>query len=304
MGDIPKYLEVEPLRRLPEEGRELIGKEVWLFWKRDGEQTRVTMDNEHKLIIAGHNLDEATEDVVRQIGLIDGLKDKLTKLLLQWDDLVLYGELVRAGNGPTKIEAIRPKASWVLFDARHTFLNDLFMQHGNLIRMAQLYGLETAPLYKMFTPHTMEELLTELEQAKVWCRMNRIEGVVGKSFSENGEMIVFKSKIERSEIPKELFTEEELRPKRKEPEGPQLPPMPEEKVLRALQHAWDQFVETIGDKAPELVEQYWKGRRAIAIPLIVKQLKLEADEHGFSVPRNAYQLYLETSIEKLRGDKV
>ena len=61
-----KYYELEPIRRLRNEGRELIGKTLTLTEKRDGENVSVWLDEKGEVKFSSHNLCEASEDIVNR----------------------------------------------------------------------------------------------------------------------------------------------------------------------------------------------------------------------------------------------
>jgi hypothetical protein len=67
--------------------------------------------------------------------------------------------------------------------------------------------------------------------------------------------------------------------------------MPEEKIIRALQHAWDEINDEIK----------WKDR-SIAMPIIAKHISTEAREHNYNPPHNFYQYYLNTPLEKIKAN--
>jgi len=67
--------------------------------------------------------------------------------------------------------------------------------------------------------------------------------------------------------------------------------MPEDRVYRALQHAFD-----------EVGEENWKDK-SIAMPTFARHVSTEAREHNFSMPRNIYRYYVETSIEQIKNSE-
>ena len=50
-----KYEDLEPVRRLRSEGRELLGKKLLLTEKRDGENVSLWLDEEGKVRISSRN---------------------------------------------------------------------------------------------------------------------------------------------------------------------------------------------------------------------------------------------------------
>jgi hypothetical protein len=124
-----------------------------------------------------------------------------------------------------------------------------------------------------------------------WCKHHRREGIVGKVYSPRPvggfiphEQVMFKTKIDLPDLKPKLRTKKE---------EVQLPQMPEDRIRRAMLHAYD----TVTNFGTE--EANWKDRSK-AMPEIAKQIATEAREHAFRPPSNFYQIYLMTPIEQLR----
>ena len=62
-----RYVELEPIKRLKNEGRELLGKEIYITEKRDGENVSVWLDDSDTVHISSHNLVEASKDIVTRL---------------------------------------------------------------------------------------------------------------------------------------------------------------------------------------------------------------------------------------------
>ena len=67
------------------------------------------------------------------------------------------------------------------------------------------------------------------------------------------------------------------------------PPMLEERILRALQHAYDELGS----------DEAW-GDKKRAMPIIAKHISAEGREHFFSVPRDLYQIYCNTDLSTIK----
>lgn len=67
------------------------------------------------------------------------------------------------------------------------------------------------------------------------------------------------------------------------------PPMPEEKVIRALQHAFD-----------EIGEENWKIT-AKAMPVVARHIATEAREHYYAPPKNFFNYYINTPLEVIKA---
>jgi hypothetical protein len=123
----------------------------------------------------------------------------------------------------------------------------------------------------------VEELLQKIEASLKWCRRHRREGIVGKDYTNQ---VFFKEKINLPKLPKMRVPQKEQI---------QYPPMPEDRILRALQHAFD-----------EVGEQN-RADKSKAMPAVAKHMAAEGREHNFATPRNIYEIYLNTSVEKIKA---
>ncbi len=263
-----KYPDLEPIRRLRYEGRELLGKEVFLTEKRDGENVSLWLDDEGNIQISSRNLVKASTDITsrmkstpeyeRVIELLNDFKDK---------ELILYGELLKRIS-PTRIEPRRKNIHWVLFDILYT-KNKRFLHYTYIHQLAYQYKIPIVRLIEVFTPVDMDDLFGMVEYSLKWCGRHHREGLVGKVY---GEDIFFK---EKRDLPRKLLR---IRHEKIEPKLPVLPP---ERIRRALEHAYD----IVG-------AENWKDK-SIAMPEVAKQLVAEAREHRYRPPKNMYKLYLE-----------
>jgi hypothetical protein len=269
-----KYYELEPIRRLRNEGRELIGKTLTLTEKRDGENVSVWLDEKGEVKFSSHNLCEASEDIVNRFKVT--AEYHKTELLLKTElnfhkEYVLYGELLKE-VGPTRIEPKRKKVSWVLFDAWEV-TEKRYISYTQLYQLAYHYKIPIVRVTGFVVPTSIEDLEDTIKNQLKWCKRHRREGIVGKDYENQ---VFFKEKIDLPKLPKI-------------PRQPQLqfPPMPQERIIRALQHAYD-----------EVGAGNWKNVK-VAMPIVAKHIAVEAKEHNFNAPRNMYQLYNDTPVETL-----
>jgi hypothetical protein len=65
--------------------------------------------------------------------------------------------------------------------------------------------------------------------------------------------------------------------------------MPDDKILRVLQHSYDELGE----------EKYMI--KALAMPVIARHMAAEAQEHYYSTPKSFYNWYINTPIEQVRA---
>jgi hypothetical protein len=92
----------------------------------------------------------------------------------------------------------------------------------------------------------------------------------------------------------QIYTKEKIDlPKKSKLERParediNYPEMPETKIIRALQHAYD-----------ELGEENWSNK-AKAMPVVARHIETEAREHYYKKPKDFYNYYANTPIEVIK----
>lgn len=274
-----KYDDLRSVRRIRYEGRELLGKQVILTEKRDGENVSVWLVENDEVQIASHGRSIADSSIQTRMRATPEFKRVSDLLLSEKNDYgntyILYGELLKRVS-PTRVEPIRKHIHWILFDIWDCE-EERYLGYNYIFQKAKHFKIPITRAVSEITPMTMEELWTEIKNALKWCRRHRREGVVGKAYKEQ---IFFKEKIDLPTIKRSVSKHK----------SPQLPLMPGDRCLRALQHAFD-----------EVGEENWMDVK-IAMPIVAKHMAIEAREHNYSTPRNMYKLYLETTLERLRGD--
>lgn len=271
-----KYTDLEPIRRLRYEGRELLGNRILLTEKRDGSNISLWLDEEKQVKISSHNQEVADESLQNSMKSMPEYPKIIELLTDEYQgNIVVYGELLY-GVSPTRIEPKRKNLHWILFDIYDTDI-ERYMPYNWVYQLAYHYKIPIVSIVDDFIPESDGELFTHIEDAKKWCKRHRREGVVGKDYFNQ---VFFKEKID---LPK--------RPKLKDPNQvrPQYPPMPEDKILRALQHAFD-----------EVGEESWKDVK-IAMPIVARHISTEAGEHFYETPKNMYKYYTDTPMEKIRA---
>jgi hypothetical protein len=274
------YLDLEPIRRLRNEGRELLGKTITLTEKRDGENVSAWLNEKSEVCISSHNLCKASDDIVNRFKATPEYSKINFLLKTEFNgyrkEYILYGELLKE-VGPTNIEPKHKKIQWILFDV-WDIIEKRYISYTQLYQLAYHYRLPVVRVVGFFVPCSMEELNAKIALMMKWCKRHRREGIVGKDYENQ---VFFKEKIDLPKLPKI-------------PRDPQvqLPPMTQEKIIRALQHAFD-----------EVGEANWKDTK-IAMPVVAKHFSIEAKEHNFSTPRNMYQLWVNTPIEQIKPSPV
>jgi len=273
-----KYYDLEPIRRLRNQGRELIGQLLHLTEKRDGENVSIWLDDSGVVRISSRNLEQASNDIQTRLKSTPEFS-KAVELLrdeqIYGNDYILFGELLKRIS-PTRIEPKRKHIHWILFDIWDC-QTERFLGYNIIYQKAFHHRLPIVRVVDRFIPASTDDLFEHIEQALKWCRRHRREGVVGKDYKNQ---VFFKEKVDLPKLPKV-----------KKPPKVQLPEMPHDRIIRALQHAFD-----------EVGEDNWDNKR-IAMPVVAKHLTIEAREHNFAVPRNMYRIYLETPISLLKPSK-
>ena len=281
-----KYPDLEPIRRLRNEGRELLGKFIYLTEKRDGSNISIWLDENDNIRISSRNMINADESLVNILKSIKEYEKAVLLIKEQKEhfneDFVVFGELINKGTSPARFERHKhPK--YILFDIWDNKAGR-FVGYNKLYQLAYQYRLPVVKVIELIVPVSLDELESKIQQALNWCKRHRREGVVGKCYQNQ---VFFKEKLDVPKLPKV----------KKKNQTPQYPPLPEEKVLRALQHTYDELA-----KQYENVDEIWNDKK-IVMPVFAKYVSIECREHLYSMPRKSlYKFYIETPIEKVRKD--
>ena len=277
-----KYRDLEPVRRLRCEGRELLGKDVYVTEKRDGSNISLWINDANIVCISSHNLEVADEnltDLMKSTPEYPKIRNFLSEEKNKYrHSYIAYGELV-SGKGATRIERVKKTPHWVLFDILNVEDNR-FLGYNLIYQHAYHWKIPVVKALAIVALSSMEELNAEIEKWLKWCRKHSREGIVLKVF--NGNQDFAKEKIDLPKLERVKSDDDKI----------QLPPMPEDRILRGLQHAFD----VVG-------EENWKDVK-VAMPEVAKQIEIEAREHLFQVPRNLYKLYTDTPLTLMKVGKV
>jgi len=285
-----KYHSLDPVRRLHWNGRELLGKRCYITVKRDGECVCgyedigfYTEDNPDGVIypeIGSRKQAVAASDIMNRmkgtpeyVKLCDLLK---TEREDYGEVYVCYGELQKHVS-PTRVEMPKKNLHWVMFDIWDV-KNDRYLGYNKIFQLGKKYRIPVVKLLEIATCNTLEEITTMIDEHLVWAKRHKREGIVGKIYSGTPQ-IMFKEKID---LPKKIKIRSSTENR------PLLPPMPEDKVIRAMQHAFD-----------EVGEENWNDVSQ-AMPCFARHVATEAEEHYYQRPKNIYSIYMTTDIEKLK----
>lgn len=267
-----KYHDLESLRRV-EYKELLIGREMVVTVKRDGSNVSNYVNNGIPMI-SSHNKEQAPKNIETGMKATQDYTGVL-ELLKVRPEINMFGELL-SGRGPTKIELdVKTTPEWHLFDILDTETHH-WLDYDALSVISRTYNIRLVSCVKRFIPKSIDEIEATLADMVVWCNENHYEGVVCKTYGDP-KTVMFKQRVV---IPVSKVA------KKDRPSGPALPTMDMERIIRSLQHAYDEVVTTNDKNA-------WSDAK-IAMPIIAKHLKIEAAEHGVAVPHNMFYLYNET----------
>jgi hypothetical protein len=267
-----KYQHLGRIAQLRNEGRELLGQEVFWTEKRDGSNISFWLDEEGSFRVSSRNMEDMTEDSF--LNKIVELPDyeKLFELVGSEETKVFYAEYIGPGKGPTQIEPSHKVSRLVLFDVYDT-VSERYLTYNYLHQMAYHFKIPIVKLLCVKIPTCIEELYQTRDELLAWSKKHRREGVVGKDFYTQ---TFFKEKID---LPK-------LRaPARVKSDEVTLPPMPEDKIQSALGQAKAEVERNSGNfRNPK-----------DAMPVVVAHLNAQAREHCYSVSNyfKHYRTYLE-----------
>jgi len=270
------YPHLDRIHGMKNEGRELLGKTIFLQEKRDGENVSISFTDrnpdafESRMVrISSHHMESASPDIQQRMIATPEYKRILELLLSEQSfgngQLIAYGELLKTIS-PTRVEPQRKHIHWVMFDIFNAETNTSYTAK-EVYKLAYHFNIPMVKLVHACMPDTVEALMAERDLAIKWCRRHRREGVIGKAYID-GQLIAFKEKVDVLKLP--------ALPRKV---SVSYPAMPADTIQRGLQHAFD-----------DAGLDGWKNK-SIAMPLVAKHLQLEASEHNYAVPHNMFELY-------------
>lgn len=269
-----KYPHFGRIGLLPNTGRELLGKDIWITEKRDGQNVPIYMNKNSDIVLIG-----SRNRAIADSNIISGVKDcddwpKLVELIQEYPHWVIYIEHFKPGKSPTRIERPKKKNSFVVIDIWDSVATK-WMTYNFVHQMCFHRKLGIVKLYDVIRPTSLEELWEKreywVEYAKKHCR----EGIVGKTY-ENSPLIIFKEKVD---LPK-LQKEERL----KQYDSPDLPHMPHDVLMRAVDQGMNEVVKNGGDPKD----------KSVAMPVVAKYVGAQAREHDYN-PKvsNLFECYVQ-----------
>lgn len=275
-----KYTNLERHNQLRNEGRELLGEHIIYTVKRDGENVSLWLNEDKEVIISSHRQETADSNIQSRMKATPEYEKVVELLNDEYSgNIVVYGELLKTVS-PTRIEPRRKHTHWILFDVWDC-ANERYLPYNLVYQLAYHYKIPIVEIVDEHQPMSMDELTTKIDEMKAWCKRHRREGVVGKIHnSKDGVQIFFKEKID---LPKRKKLDRENQ------NQSEYPPMPEEKILRALLHALN-----------EVGEEDWRKVK-IAMPVVARHISTEAREHNYNIPKDMFNYYNNTPLDTIKA---
>jgi hypothetical protein len=282
MSKIWRYMELEKIQHLPNEGRVLLGHYIYWTEKRDGSCLAVWRKFDTgiiarlkefvykrkfwNLMISSRNRETAEKSIRNDLNRSGDLPN-VTQFLMDNPYHVVFGELLRQGLSPTRIEDHGEKVEYVIFDI---FDGSHFMSYQQVHQICFHYEMKCVELFGEGKFTSMESLYDYRDKMLELCKELKREGVVLKVFTNEGEPLYAKEKLDTA-TPRG-------HPKL-ENGKPIYPPLPLSEAMGAVDKAY----------ADLGVEFAIKNK---AMPLVASYIKQEMEKHMCTIPEyNFYRLY-------------
>lgn len=278
-----KYLQIDRIVHLPCDGRELLGKLIYFTEKRDGSCLAVWFKEESGkkaflkklfkiklckyLTISSHHQQKAEGSIAKAFWHCED-RPQVLEFLRDNQNHIVFGELLRTGLSPTRIEK-HEKVEYIIFDI---FDGTNLLNYQQVHQICYHYNMKCVRLFGEGRFVTMESLFNYRDEMLELCKKEGREGVVLKTFGEDGKPIYAKEKLDTA-TPRGLPKIEHGKP-----EYPFLP-------LSEAQGAVDKAYADLGEAFKN---------KAIAMPKINTYIKEEMKKHMCGPPEaNYYRLYLD-----------
>jgi len=285
MTKIWRYLELNRISHLRHDGRELLGKYIYFTEKRDGSCLAVWLKLlprwkrflnrisrkrypcKYQIVVSSRNM-EFAEKLIKgdfykcadSIFVLKYLNDNPTH--------IVFGELLRKGLSPTRIEN-HEKVEFIVFDI---FDGERFLGFQQVHQFCYHYNMKCVRLFGEGRFTSMKSLLKYRDKMLKLCKKEKREGVVIKTFQEGNKPLYCKEKLDIARS----------RGKPKLEKGkPQFPPLPFSEAIGAVDKAYADLGKNFSDKNK-------------AMPLVARYIQLEMKKHLCSKPEiNFYNLYVQ-----------
>lgn len=282
MSDIGKvrYPELDGIEKMKPNPEILLGREIIWQEKRDGSNLGVRLNSLDELEArtrrrkyASHDFFAAfinTEEAEKVKELLVDLKHNYN------DECVVFGELLREGKSPTKVE-FHEKDSFVVFDIWSSKMNG-FVTYTLVHQHCYNYDIPIVELYGTSKHTTMETLYSFRDKMLEVAKENSREGVVGKTYENGKKYKYFKARLDTPKIHK--------KPRYVEEGQIVLPPLPDSEVLGALNKVFVDYDIDVDDKRK-------------VMPIFAKYVSEECEKHNCGKPeKSLYSYYLDFLRDK------
>lgn len=292
MTEWKKYSDFGRIVQLRNEGRELLGEMIFWTVKRDGQNVLFSKSESNENRLSSHEVIDAEKPHMKgdkliqpDKGFINRVKnsieyDKAIQLLEDEPKHLYYYENVPEGKGPTKIEPNHKYSRLILIDIFDP-KSERYMSYNYCHQVSVHYRIPIVPLIDVNSFTNMDDLFAYRDSLLSWCKRHRREGVVGKTYYTTPQYF-FKEKIDLPEKSRDKVVSNDIL---------QLPMMPQDKLIHAIEQAKEQ-VERNGGTFTSPKD---------AMPVVALHVATQAREHCYSTPKNLfsyYQAYLEGRLKE------
>jgi len=294
-----RYMELSKILHLRNEGRELLGKHLYFTEKRDGSCLAVWLkllprwkrilnkilrkrfDNipdpcKYQVMVSSRNMEMAQYSIRADFRRCEDSVPVLI-YLNEHPTHIVFGELLRKGLSPTRIEDHK-KVEFIVFDIFDTMkwykTNKLFgfKAYQQIHQECYHYNMKCVKLFGEGRFMSMESLLKYRDKMLIICEQENREGVVIKTFQEGNKPLYCKEKLD--------IARSRGQPKLERGQ-PELPPLPFSEAVGAVDKAYADLGEDFSDKRK-------------AMPMVARYIQHEMEKHICSKPElNFYFLYRE-----------
>jgi len=278
-----RYMELSKILHLRNEGRELLGKHLYFTEKRDGSCLAIWFKEEtgkiasmkrlfrrklrRTLTISSRNMVKAEGGIAKDFIDCDE-SPRVTEYLMDNKTHIIFGELLRKGISPTRIEN-HEKVEFIVFDI---FDGTRFFTFQQVHQFCYHYNMRCVRLFGEGRFTSMKTLLKYRDKMLKLCKKENREGVVIKTFQEGSKPLYAKEKLD--------IATPRGHPKL-ERGKPQLPPLPFSEAIGAVDKAYADLGEDFSDKNK-------------AMPLVARYIQVEMKKHICSKPEiNFFNLYIQ-----------
>lgn len=282
-----RYMELNKITHLRNEGRELLGKYICFTEKRDGSCLAIWLKKKSKyrrlinrilgrrpvavlhpdyyFMVSSRNMEIAEKSMQNDFKISDDYI-KTKQYLRDNPTHIIFGELLRKGLSPTRMEN-HDKVEFIIFDI---YDGNRFLVYQQVHQFCFHYGMKCVRLFGEGRFTSMKSLLKYRDQMFEICRQEKREGIVLKTFHEDNKPLYAKEKLDTA-TPRGHPKIERGKP--------QYSPLPFSEAIGAVDKAYVDLGKDFSDKKK-------------AMPMIARYIQEEMKKHLCDSPEiNFYDLY-------------